>query len=65
MHYDQTRVTGSVSYTGPGYPWAIDLLSRGMLDTQALITSQGPLEDVGDFLAQTRDLVGLKKVVVF
>jgi threonine dehydrogenase-like Zn-dependent dehydrogenase len=65
MHYDQTRVTGSVSYTGPGYQWAVDLLSRGMLDAQALITSQGPLEEVGDFLAQTRDLIGLKKIVLF
>jgi 2-desacetyl-2-hydroxyethyl bacteriochlorophyllide A dehydrogenase len=65
MHYDQTRVTGSVSYTGPGYAWAIDLLGRGMLDAQALITSQGPLEEVGDLLAQTRDLVGLKKIVLF
>jgi len=64
MHYDQTHVTGSVSYTGPGYQWAIDILSRGLVDANRWITSDGPLEDVGRFLAMTRDLIGLKKVVL-
>jgi threonine dehydrogenase-like Zn-dependent dehydrogenase len=63
LHYDQSVITGSVSYTGPGYQWSMELLSRGALDTKMLITSEGSLEDVGRFLAMTRDLQGLKKVV--
>ena len=26
MHYDQSIITGSVSYTGPGYQWSMELL---------------------------------------
>jgi threonine dehydrogenase-like Zn-dependent dehydrogenase len=63
MHYDQSVITGSVSYTGPGYRWSMELLSRGLLDVDTLITTVGPLEDTQRFLEMTRDLEGLKKVV--
>jgi L-iditol 2-dehydrogenase len=64
LHYDQSVITGAVSYTNPGYQWSMELLSRGLLDTDTLITAEGPLEDAGRFLAMTRDLQGLKKVVL-
>ena len=64
LHYEQSYITGSVSYTGPGYQWSLDLITKGQLDTSTLITSDGPLEDVGRFMAMTRDLQGLKKVVL-
>lgn len=64
MHYDQSVITGSVSYTGLGYQWSMELLSRGLLDVDTLITAVGPLEDTQRFLEMTRDLSGLKKVVL-
>jgi len=63
MHYDQSVITGSVSYTGPGYQWSMELLSQGLLDVDTLITAAGPLEETQRFLEMTRDLEGLKKVV--
>lgn len=65
MHYDQTSITGSVSYTGPGYQWAIDLLSARQLDVETLVTHTGTLEKVTEFLQWTRDRVGLKKIIEF
>jgi threonine dehydrogenase-like Zn-dependent dehydrogenase len=64
LHYDQTWITGSVSYTARTYEWAIDLLSRGLLDTDVLISHVGGLEDTQRLLEMTRDLVGLKKVIL-
>ena len=64
IHYQQSVITGSVSYTGPGYQSSIDMLTRGLLDTDTLITAAGPLEDTQRFLEMTRDLEGLKKVVM-
>jgi threonine dehydrogenase-like Zn-dependent dehydrogenase len=65
MHYDQSVVTGSVSYTGPSYRWALDLLAGHRLDTTTLVTHTGPLESTADFLQMTESAVGLKKVVLF
>jgi L-iditol 2-dehydrogenase len=65
LHYDQSVITGSVSYTGPGYEWTIQALLRGDLDLDALISHTGPLEQTEEFLKLTRDLKGLKKVVLF
>jgi threonine dehydrogenase-like Zn-dependent dehydrogenase len=64
LHYDQSWITGSVSYTARTYEWAIDLLSRGKLDTDTLISHVGGLPDTQRFLEMTRDLVGLKKVIL-
>lgn len=64
LHYDQSYVTGSVSYSARTYEWAIDLLSRGQLDTDTLISHVGGLEDTQRFLEMTRDLQGLKKVIL-
>jgi len=64
LHYDQYVITGSVSYTGLGYQWSMELLSRGLLDVDTLISAVGPLEETGHFLEMTRDLKGLKKVVM-
>lgn len=64
IHYDQSVITGSVSYTGPGYQWSIELLSCGLLDVDTLISAVGPLEETEHFLEMTRDLQGLKKVVM-
>jgi len=64
LHYGQAVVTGSVSYTGPGYQWSLELLSQGRLDVDTLITAVGPLEETGHFLEMTRALDGLKKVIV-
>jgi len=63
-HYDQPVITGSVSYTGPGYQWSMALLSRGLLDVDTLVSAVGPLEKTGHFLEMTRYLKGLKKVVI-
>ena len=65
LHYDQSIITGSVSYTGPGYQWSMDVLSRGQINADALITNVGPLEDVERFMDMTAKLEGLKKVVLF
>ena len=64
LHYDQSIITGSVSYTGPGYLWAIDLLTRNKLATELLITQSGPLEKTHEFLEMTRKKQGIKKVVL-
>jgi L-iditol 2-dehydrogenase len=64
LHYDQSFVTGSVSYTAASYQWSMDLLSRGELDTDLLISHVGSLEDTQRFLEMTRDLQGLKKVIL-
>ncbi len=64
MHYDQTVVTGSVSYTAPGFQWAIDLLSRGEIDVNPLITHTGGLDRAAEFLDMTKNMVGIKKVVL-
>jgi threonine dehydrogenase-like Zn-dependent dehydrogenase len=64
MHYDQSVITGSVSYTGMGYQWSMELLSRGILDVDTLITAVGSLQDTQRFLEMTRDLQGLKKVIL-
>lgn len=64
MHYDQTVLTGSVSYTASGFLWAIDLLSRGEIKIDPLITHTGGLEQTGEFLDMTKKMVGIKKVVL-
>lgn len=64
LHYDQATITGSVSYTDHTFAWAIELLSRGQINAESLITHVGPLTDLPDFFALTRDMKGLKKVVV-
>ncbi len=64
LHYDQSFITGSVSYTAATYQWAIDLLTRGQLNTDVLISHTGGLEDTQRFLEMTRDLQGLKKVIL-
>ncbi len=64
LHYDQSVITGSVSYTRRTYEWAIELLSRGQLDTHTLISHVGSLQDTQRFLEMTRDLQGLKKVIM-
>lgn len=64
VHYDQLMITGSVSYTLPGYRWSMELLRQGRLDTDTLISAVGPLEETQGFLEMTRDLEGLKKVVM-
>jgi len=64
LHYSQAVLTGSVSYTGPGYEWSSQLLRRGSLDVDTLISAVGPLEQTGEFLKMTKNLKGLKKVVM-
>ncbi len=65
LHYNQTVITGSVSYTSASYQWAIDLLSQGKIGTEHLITASGNLDEVGKLLAMTRDHVGIKNVALF
>jgi L-iditol 2-dehydrogenase len=64
FHYDQSVITGSVSYTGRGYQWMIECLAEGRLDLDVLISHTGPLEDVEKFMSMTADLQGLKKVIL-
>lgn len=64
LHYDQSFITGSVSYTAATYEWAIDLLTHHQIDTDVLISHVGGLEDTQRFLEMTRDLEGLKKVIL-
>jgi L-iditol 2-dehydrogenase len=64
LHYDQSFITGSVSYTTATYQWAMDLLTQGALDTDVLISHVGGLQDTQRFLEMTRDLQGLKKVIL-
>ncbi len=65
MHYDESVITGSVSYTGTGYQWAMDLLRDHRLDVDTLITSVGPLECVAEYLEMTKNADGIKKVIEF
>ncbi|BBB47081.1 zinc-dependent alcohol dehydrogenase [Pelolinea submarina] len=65
LHYNQTVITGSVSYTQASYRWAIDLLSRGEIGTDLLITATGNLDEVGKLLSMTRDHIGIKNVALF
>jgi L-iditol 2-dehydrogenase len=64
VHYDQSVITGSVSYTRRTYQWAMELLAQHKLDTETLISHVGGLADTQRFLEMTRDLVGLKKVIL-
>jgi len=64
MHYDHTVATGSVSYTAPGFQWAMHLLSRQEIDVNPLITHTGGLERAAEFLDMTKKMVGIKKVVL-
>lgn len=64
LHYDQSVITGSVSYTSPGYEWTMQALVKGLLDVDALISHTGPLDKTEEFLKLTRDLQGLKKVIL-
>lgn len=65
LHYDQSYITGSVSYTGAGFQWVIRLLSQGQLAADALITHSGALEKTSEFLEMTGNLQGIKKVILF
>jgi threonine dehydrogenase-like Zn-dependent dehydrogenase len=64
LHYEQSVITGAVSYTGPSYQWAMDLLAQEKINTAALVSHEGRLEDVQNFMEMTRDLEGLKKVIL-
>lgn len=65
LHYDQTIITGSVSYTNTSYQWALELLSQGRLGCERLISATGKLDEVADLLAKTRDHVGIKNVALY
>ena len=65
LHYNQTVITGSVSYTQASYRWAIDLLGQGKIGTDLLITATGDLDEVGKLLSMTRDHIGIKNVALF
>jgi L-iditol 2-dehydrogenase len=65
LHYNQTVITGSVSYTNASYQWAIDLLSQGKIGVDRLITASGNLDEVGKLLAMTRDHIGIKNVAIY
>ncbi len=65
LHYSQSIITGSVSYTDATYAWSIELLAHGALRTEGLITSVGKLDRVQEFMEMTRDQSGIKKVIVF
>jgi len=65
LHYDQSVITGSVSYTSMTYEWSMELLARGALDVETLISHVGGIDDTQRFLEMTRDLQGLKKVILF
>lgn len=64
LHYRQSVITGSVSYTKSTYLWAIDLIDQGKIDADALITETGGLEDVGRLLEMTKNHEGIKNVMV-
>jgi len=64
LHYSHSVITGSVSYTYANFLWAMDLLAQGLIDTDKLVTNVGGLEKVEKFFKMTRDLDGLKKVVL-
>jgi L-iditol 2-dehydrogenase len=65
LHYNQTVITGSVSYTQASYRWAVDLLSQGRIGTDQLISATGGLDEVGKLLSMTRDHIGIKNVALF
>jgi L-iditol 2-dehydrogenase len=65
LHYNQTVISGSVSYTNASYQWAIDLLSQGKIGVDDLITTTGNLDEVGRLLGMTRDHVGIKNVALY
>ncbi len=64
LHYRQTVITGSVSYTKATYLWAIDLINQGKVNADLLITETGGLEDVGKMLEMTKNHMGIKNVMV-
>jgi len=64
LHYRQSVITGSVSYTKSTYLWAIELIDQGKIDTDALITETGGLEDVGNLLEMTKNHESIKNVMV-
>lgn len=64
LHYDQSVITGSVSYTHRTYEWAMDLLTHSQLDVETLVSHVGSLDETQRFLEMTRDLQGLKKVIL-
>jgi L-iditol 2-dehydrogenase len=64
LHYSQSVITGSVSYTKQSYQWAINLLDQGKITAEKLITRTGGLDTVGEMLEMTANHVGIKNVMV-
>ena len=65
LHYNQTVITGSVSYTQASYRWAMELLAGGRIGADSLITATGGLDETGKLLSMTRDHVGIKNVALY
>ncbi len=47
VHYQEIRVVGSFSYHPSFHALALDVLARGLIDSQKVITHSFPLEQVG------------------
>ena len=64
LHYRQSIITGSVSYTKASYQWAMALIDQGKINTDALISETGGLAEVDRLLGLTMNHVGIKNVMV-
>ncbi len=64
LHYRQSVITGSVSYTKATYQWAMALIDKGKINTSRLITDTGGLNDVDRLLDMTMNHIGIKNVMV-
>lgn len=65
LHYDEWRITGSFGVAPQHLQRALDLLSRGQVNVDPLITGRFPFAEAPAAIEHMAHQVGMKAVVVF
>ncbi len=63
VHYQEIRVVGSFSYHPSFHALALDVIARGLIDSQQVISHTFPLEQVGDAFDAVAGGAALKVMV--
>jgi L-iditol 2-dehydrogenase len=63
IHYDELRIMGSFSYHPSFHQLALEMIARGQIEAQKLITSTFPLSRVVEAFAAAREATQLKVVI--
>jgi L-iditol 2-dehydrogenase len=63
VHYGEIRVVGSFSYHPSFHALALDVIARGLIDSQKVITHTFPLEQIGQAFEAVASGEALKVMV--